>query len=158
MLEIRRMTAADVPAVAALEKACFRVPWSAQSFQEEMKNDIAVYFTAWVDGVLAGYCGFWQVADEGHITNVAVLARFRRRGVGSRLVSEMERYARAGGLTLMTLEVRKSNRAAIGLYEKYGFSVLGERKNYYREPVENALIMTAFFSGESTDREKKWIH
>lgn len=148
MLEIRRMTAGDVPEVAALEKNCFSVPWSEQSFREEMDNSIAVYFVAEMDGRLAGYCGFWQVADEGHITNVAVLKQFRRRGVGSRLVAEMERYARSIGLVLMTLEVRKSNQAAIGLYEKYGFSAIGERKNYYQRPVENALIMTIFFAGQ----------
>ncbi len=148
MLEIRRMTAGDVPEVAALEKNCFSVPWSEQSFREEMDNSIAVYFVAEMDGMLAGYCGFWQVADEGHITNVAVLKQFRRRGVGSRLVAEMERYARSIGLVLMTLEVRKSNQAAIGLYEKYGFSAIGERKNYYQRPVENALIMTIFFAGQ----------
>lgn len=147
MLEIVRMTAADVPAVAALDRACFSVPWSVQSFREEMENRLAVYFVARKDGELAGYCGFWQVADEGHITNVAVLEQFRRQGIGSGLIAEMERYAKRAGLGLMTLEVRKSNRAAIGLYEKYGFSVIGERKNYYREPTENALIMTAFFAG-----------
>lgn len=148
MLEIRRMTAADVPAVAALDRACFSVPWSAQSFREEMENALAVYFVAWKDGELAGYCGFWQVADEGHITNVAVLERFRRQGVGGGLIAQMEDYAGKAGLGLMTLEVRKSNQAAIGLYKKYGFSVIGERKNYYREPTENALIMTMFFAGE----------
>lgn len=148
MLNIRPMTKADVPAVAALDKLCFRIPWSEQSFAAEMENQLAVYFVAEVDGVIAGYCGFWQVADEGHITNVAVLEQFRRAGVGSRLVETMETAAKQAGLVLMTLEVRKSNHAAIGLYEKYGFRTIGERKNYYQEPVENALIMTAFFVGE----------
>lgn len=148
MLNIRHMTKADVPAVAALDKLCFRIPWSEQSFAAEMENQLAVYFVAEVDGMLAGYCGFWQVADEGHITNVAVLEPFRRTGVGSRLVEAMEAAAKQAGLVLMTLEVRKSNHAAIGLYEKYGFRTIGERKNYYQEPVENALIMTAFFAGE----------
>lgn len=144
MVEIRRMHKADVDVVAALDKICFSVPWSADSFRAETENEVAVYFVAEEDGRIIGYCGFWQVAGEGHITNVAVLPAYRKQGVGSRLVSEMVRCAKKAGLSLMTLEVRKSNQAAIALYEKFGFSTLGERKNYYRAPVEDALIMTVF--------------
>ena len=138
----------DIPAVAALDQACFSVPWSAQSFRAELENPITVYFVACAGEKIAGYCGFWQVADEGHITNVAVLERYRRQGVGSRLVARMKQYARTAGLTLMTLEVRPSNRAAVRLYEKYGFSAIGRRKNYYQKPAEDALIMTMYFDQE----------
>ncbi|MGN0106233.1 MAG: ribosomal protein S18-alanine N-acetyltransferase [Hominilimicola sp.] len=146
MTEIVRMTEQDVPEVAELEKKCFAVPWSEKSFSDEMKNKLAVYFVAKSDGRCIGYAGFWNVSGEGGITNVAVLPEYRRQGVGSLLISEMIKTAAKLNLELLTLEVRKSNISAQGLYKKYGFDIIGERKRYYSDNGEDAWIMTKNFA------------
>ena len=146
MTEIVRMTEEDVTAVAELEKKCFAVPWSEKSFHDEMKNKLAVYFVAKSDGRCIGYAGFWNVSGEGGITNVAVLPEYRRQGIGCMLIAEMIKTAVKLRLDLLTLEVRKSNIAAQGLYKKYGFDIIGERKRYYSDNGEDAWIMTKTFA------------
>ncbi|MDY3031723.1 MAG: ribosomal protein S18-alanine N-acetyltransferase [Clostridia bacterium] len=140
-MKIHRMTAKDIDSVAAVDRQCFSIPWSRQSFAEEMENEIAVYFTASEDGQIIGYCGFWIVADEGDITNIAVLPQYRRRGVGSRLLETMIAEAQSLSLELLTLEVRRSNEPAKQLYSSYGFKQIGERRRYYSDNNEDALIM-----------------
>lgn len=140
------MTEEDVAAVAELEKKCFAVPWSEKSFHDEMKNKLAVYFVAKSDGRCIGYAGFWNVSGEGGITNVAVLPEYRRQGIGSMLIAQMIKTAMQLKLDLLTLEVRKSNIAAQGLYKKYGFDIIGERKRYYSDNGEDAWIMTKIFA------------
>ena len=140
------MTEEDVSAVAELEKKCFAVPWSEKSFHDEMKNKLAVYFVAKSDDRCIGYAGFWNVSGEGGITNVAVLPEYRRQGIGSVLIAQMIKTAMQLKLDLLTLEVRKSNIAAQGLYKKYGFDIIGERKRYYSDNGEDAWIMTKIFA------------
>lgn len=141
-ITVERMTEADVCEIASLEKQCFAVPWSEKSFRDEMKNKLAVYLVAKQDGRCIGYAGFWNVSGEGGITNVAVLPEYRRIGVGSRLIKKMIDTARGLNLEMLTLEVRKSNISAQGLYKKYGFDIIGERKRYYSDNGEDAWIMT----------------
>ena len=112
------MTDDDVSEIAELEKKCFAVPWSEKSFHDEMQNKLAVYFVAKDNGKCIGYAGFWNVSGEGDITNVAVLPEYRKNGIGSMLISEMIKTAVTLKLELLTLEVRKSNIAAQGLYKK----------------------------------------
>lgn len=142
------MTAEDVGEIAALEKVCFKVPWSEKSFRDEMSNKLAIYHVAKDNGKCIGYAGFWNVSGEGGITNVAVLPEYRRQGVGSMLITEMIKTAENLKLDLLTLEVRKSNTAAQGLYSKFGFEILGERKRYYSDNGEDAYIMTKIFNFE----------
>ncbi len=143
---IRRANEADSAGLAELDKLCFSVPWSLRSFNDEMKNPMAVYFTAALaDGTAIGYCGFWSVAGEGQITNICTHPQWRRRGVARALLKEALKYAISQGLSLMTLEVRKSNRAARELYESFGFEVIGRRKRYYSDNGEDAVIMTVYF-------------
>lgn len=146
MIEITRMTMEDVPEIAALEKVCFKVPWSEKSFRDEMSNKLAIYHVAKDNGKCIGYAGFWNVSGEGGITNVAVLPEYRRQGVGSMLITEMIKTAETLELLLLTLEVRKSNLAAQALYGKYGFEIIGERKRYYSDNNEDAYIMTKTFN------------
>lgn len=141
-MEITRMTAEDAKELAELDKKCFALPWSEKSFSDETENPLAIYFIARDSGTITGYAGFWNVAGEGDITNIAVLPEFRRAGVGSRLVEAVIKKALELELSLLTLEVRKSNMAAQGLYSKYGFEIIGERKRYYSDNREDALIMT----------------
>ncbi|MCC8159774.1 MAG: ribosomal protein S18-alanine N-acetyltransferase [Oscillospiraceae bacterium] len=141
-IEIMRMTLEDVAEIAELEKKCFALPWSENSLRDEMSNKLAVYIVAKDSGRCAGYTGFWNVSGEGGITNVAVLPEYRRRGVGSMLIAKMIKIALDLKLDILTLEVRKSNTAAQGLYIKYGFDIIGERKRYYSDNGEDAWIMT----------------
>lgn len=143
MCAIREMTAADAGALAALDLQCFSMPWSERSFADEVENPIARYFVACDDGgKIIGYAGYWRVGDEADITNVAVAENMRRRGIASALLEKLVRLAGKEGLLLMTLEVRKSNAPARALYERFGFEALGERKSYYINPREDAVIMT----------------
>ena len=146
MIEITRMTMEDIPEIAALEKVCFKVPWSEKSFRDEMSNKLAIYHVAKDNGKCIGYAGFWNVSGEGGITNVAVLPEYRHQGVGSMLITEMIKTAETLELLLLTLEVRKSNLAAQALYGKYGFEIIGERKRYYSDNNEDAFIMTKTFN------------
>ncbi|MCX7843648.1 MAG: ribosomal protein S18-alanine N-acetyltransferase [Clostridia bacterium] len=141
-IEVVDMTYEHIDGVMAVEKLSFKIPWSRNAFIEEItKNKFAIYFTARINGMIAGYAGMWKVFDEGHITNIAVHPEFRRNGVGSALLEKLIERAKAEGITKMTLEVRKSNYAAQKLYSKYGFLDGGVRKAYYSDNNEDAIIM-----------------
>ncbi len=134
------------PALYELERVCFAHPWTENMFREEVKNP-AAHYKILTDGHRPiAYMGLWQVADEGHITNIAVHPDYRRRGLGKQLISEFIRFAGERNLSLLTLEVRESNAPAISLYESLGFSLVGKRKHYY-EGKETALLMTLFLKG-----------
>ena len=139
------MTVADVEAVSELDKRCFKIPWSKKAFYDEMENDIALYLLAKENGIVVGYAGLWHIADQGDITNIAVDESYRRKGIGSMLLTALIKRARADKCILLTLEVRKSNYAAQALYEKFGFKRIGERKRYYSYNGEDALIMSLIF-------------
>lgn len=135
------MTVEDVDAIHAIETACFKTPWSRESFLREVtENACARYMVLREDGVPIAYAGVWFVLDEGHITNIAVHPDKRRRGYGERVCREMIQLAADSGMNWMTLEVRRSNQAAQALYHKLGFVDVGYRKRYY-ENSEDALIM-----------------
>lgn len=142
---ILMMTESDVKAIAEIEKECFSKPWSEDGIREELTNESARFFVFKKNGETAGYMGMHIVLDECYIANVAVLPSHRRQGIGEKLISYGESIAEKEGCVFITLEVRVSNSAAIALYEKSGFEKIGERKNFYSDPTENALIMTKYF-------------
>lgn len=138
-MKIIKMTEAHAQSLAELDKICFSVPWSENSFREEAENALAKYFVAEDNGKIIGYSGVWCVQDEGQITNIAVLPEYRRQGVASKLLEHLVNECRE--LSQLVLEVRESNSGALALYEKYGFKKVGMRKNFYHSPTENAIIM-----------------
>ena len=141
-IRIRRMTKEDVPAAAALERECFSEPWSENAYLDTLADENALYLVAErEDGSFAGMCGLLNVLGEGGIGNVAVKEAFRRQGTGERMLAELLAQGMRRGVTAFTLEVRASNAAAIGLYEKFGFVCEGRRKNFYGNPKEDALIL-----------------
>ena len=144
-MKVERMTAAQLDGVCALENACFAHPWSRQSLQESLENDNALFFTATENGEVIGYIGMNFVIDEGYIYNVAVDERYRGRGVGSALIRNLVTHCQKENFAFLTLEVRESNTAARSLYSHFGFIKVGERKNYYFDPTENAVLMTLYF-------------
>ena len=140
-MEIIPMNETHVSAVAELEKCCFSDPWSEKSVAEELHNDLSLWLVAMEEGKAAGYVGSQTVLGETDMMNVAVSPDFRRRGIAERLITELVERLREKGSHCLTLEVRASNAPAIALYEKLGFSQVGRRPKYYRNPREDALIL-----------------
>lgn len=139
---VRRMTIEDVPQVHAIELATFPMPWSEQSFVDEMtKNVCARYMVAEENGQILAFAGAWLIFDEGHITNIAVAEEHRGRGIGRAVTEALKQYAANMGVQYMTLEVRRSNLVAQSMYKKLGFIELGYRKRYYEDNGEDALLM-----------------
>ena len=151
-LTIRPAVPADLPALAALEQACFSHPWSEKSLAETLQNGRSVFLAAEREGEVLGYLGMEFVLDEGSITNVAVFPGCRRQGVADALVTGLLHRAAAIGLATVTLEVRQSNAPAIALYEKLGFRVVpgsGEIRRDIIQAVElgSREAMVAFCKG-----------
>lgn len=144
-MKIEKMTALHLDEVEKLEKNCFVHPWSRQSLESELANENSVFITAVDDGRVVGYIGMSVVIDEGYIFNVAVDENYRRKGIGSALIGELVTFGKKNNLCFLTLEVRESNENARSLYSKFGFIKVGERKDYYKDPVENAVLMTKYF-------------
>ena len=140
-MKIETMNASHVDQIAQLEKLCFSDPWSANSIASELDNKLAFWLVATEGDLVAGYIGSQTVMDETDMMNVAVHPDFRRKGIAEALVNDLVENLKKVGSHCLTLEVRASNTPAITLYDKLGFSEIGRRKNYYRNPREDALIL-----------------
>ena len=141
-MEIIKMNENHVAQVAELEKICFgSAAWSEKSVASELTNALALWLVALDGDRVAGYVGSQTVCGETDMMNVAVHPDFRRQGIGEKLVEQLVAELKAIGSHALMLEVRASNAPAIGLYEKMGFQQVGLRKNYYRDPKEDALIL-----------------
>jgi len=140
VIDIRPMLLSDLPGVHRLECATFPQPWSEGVFRDELGQSGRSYFVAVADsGEVAGYAGLLQVADEAHVTTIAVTSEARGRKLGTRLMVCLIDAALDGEAKHLTLEVRSSNRSAQELYRRFGMAPVGVRKSYYGD--EDALIM-----------------
>ena len=139
---ITEMRPEHVAQVAALEKLCFGTEaWSENSVASELNNQLALWIVA-VDGDrVAGYVGSQTVCDETDMMNIAVHPDYRRQKLGTALITDLIDALAKRGSHSLTLEVRASNDPAIAMYTQYGFEQIGRRKNYYRNPKEDALIL-----------------
>lgn len=141
-LVIRKGNIDDVDGLENIEQECFATPWSRESLEHDIaENKMATYIVADLEGDLIGYIGVWNIMEEGHINNVAVLPRYRRMHVGTLLLNTLIDATEAAGITSHTLEVRESNTAAQALYKKFGFIESGKRPGYYEDNGEDAIIM-----------------
>jgi ribosomal-protein-alanine N-acetyltransferase len=146
------MGVADLEAVRAIDRASFPTPAKAGLYRHEVEdNPLAHYQVLLREGeegetAVIGYAGFWMMADEAHVSTIAVLPAARRRGLGELLLLNLLHLAGREAATLATLEVRRRNTAAQALYRKYRFQIVGERPNYYRDTGEDALLMTAYLN------------
>jgi ribosomal-protein-alanine N-acetyltransferase len=129
-----------MPAVAALEQACFTTAWRRESFQDSLTRPFTFFLALREDDELVGYALSWLLADELHLLKIAVRADCRRRGYGSRLLEETAQRAVAAGATMIWLEVRPSNDAGLALYERHGFKHAYTRRKYFTDTNEDALI------------------
>ena len=138
---IRRMTLEDIPAVVEIEKQCFSLPWSANSFEDSITREDTIFLVCEAEENITGYMGLYLSFEEASVTNVAVSPVFRKKGYGEALVENAKKAAKEAGAECIFLEVRQSNQPALSLYKKIGFEELGIRKKFYEHPVEDAIIM-----------------
>ena len=138
------MTSGQLDDVYIIETECFSHPWSKQSLEEELNNETSLFLVAKEENEVIGYIGMSIVIDEGYIFNVAVRESYRNKGVATALINELITYGKKNNFSFITLEVRESNLPAISLYSKFGFIKAGERKDYYSNPKENAILLTKY--------------
>ncbi|QUI24917.1 ribosomal protein S18-alanine N-acetyltransferase [Vallitalea pronyensis] len=142
MYLVREMELADIKQVHAIEVSTFTTPWSEASFREELEgNKHSLYVVIEEEGEILAYGGLWSIVGEGHITNIAVKKGFRGRGFGKKVTETLIEEGKGKGLRAFTLEVRRSNKIAISLYEGLGFVKAGLRLSFYDKPKEDAIIM-----------------
>ena len=154
---VRKICEADVSQIHEIEKLCFAMPWSEESIRKDVEENVVARWLVLDDGegnVLA-YAGMWFVLDEAHVCNVAVHPDHRRKGYGMLVFSELEKLAMENSMSMMTLEVRRSNIAAQNLYHACGFLDVGYRKRYYEDNKEDALIMYKEFHYEDAESEEE---
>ncbi len=152
-LRFRRMRPEDLPRVVEIERDGFRHPWSRDLLERELSHAWSTVLLALEERagprsspgerseVVVGFIVFWLVHDEVHVLNIATAREERRRGIGRALMEEAAEAGRRRGATLVTLEVRRSNHAALARYRPLGYRQVGVRPNYYAEEGEDAIVM-----------------
>jgi ribosomal-protein-alanine N-acetyltransferase len=155
-LKIEPMHISDLDEVLTIENASFSQPWTRDMFEDDLLyNERTHYIVARLRGRVVGYAGMWLFGDEAHITTIAVHPEFRRRGIGNTLMRSLLLEAMRRGAKWATLEVRASNKVAQQLYMKWGFKVVGIRRNYYSNPQEDALVLELPDIEEALSSESK---
>ncbi|MEO0107560.1 MAG: ribosomal protein S18-alanine N-acetyltransferase [candidate division WOR-3 bacterium] len=147
------MTLEDLDEVVRIENSVFSSPWSRRSFVAELGKEYSRPLVARQEGRVVGYAVLWLIDDKGHLANLAVDEEVRRRGIGSFLLEAVLAHAYAAGCGSIWLEVRASNTSAQSLYRKYGFTLVGVRRNYYSDH-EDALVMCKVLGGLVTGTNK----
>lgn len=143
-VDIVHMRRRHLRSVLRIESQVYPRPWTLALFMSELAlRSTRVYLVAKVDGMIVGYCGLMLVAEEGHVTTIAVDPAWQRRGVGARLLLTLSRAAISRGCRGLTLEVRMSNHGAQAMYRRFGYAPAGIRRGYYTETNEDALVMWA---------------
>lgn len=148
-LSVEPMRVEDVDEVLAIERASFTNPWSRHAFVYELReNRVASLWVARAaeatgSSTVVGYLCLWLIADEVHVTNIAVHPAHRNQGIGRQLLGTLLEHCRQRGATRAALEVRPSNHEARRLYETFGFRQIGLRKGYYFDTGEDALLLEA---------------
>ena len=145
---IRDMTMADILAVGRYERELFSDPWPEAVFREDILSSYSYPIVLELDGEIVGYAVLWVGVGEGHLTNIAVAKKHQRKSIAKQLLTYIFRLSASLELAQIILEVRPSNLPAISLYESFGFERLALRKNYYRNPVEDCLVMRKMLSND----------
>ncbi|MGM9986890.1 MAG: ribosomal protein S18-alanine N-acetyltransferase [Bacillaceae bacterium] len=137
----REMEASDLDKVVYVEEQSFTLPWKKEMFQEDLNNPYADYLVIEHEGEIIGYCGTWVVFEDAQITNIAVLPSFRGKKLGEQLLKTVIDRLKQKNVSILSLEVRVSNKVAQNLYRKLGFQEGGIRKGYYKDNHEDAVVM-----------------
>ncbi len=158
MITFVQMDVADIPQVAVIDRLSFPIPWPSDAYRKEILGNKHAHFFVALNGEpqrwgrwfglkaqrnVIGFAGYWFIIDEAHISTIAVHPHWRGKGVGEILLRGMIEHALELNAVEATLEVRAGNKIAQNLYRKFGFEEVGQRKNYYRDNGEDALLMTA---------------
>lgn len=140
---LRPATDGDIGSIAAIERSCFADPWSEESFRRILGGPSAIFHVIGYppDFEVAGYVIAFNLGEDAELLNIAVHPDYRGRGLAGQMLDAVLIELRARGVRNAFLEVRESNKAARGLYDSRGFRPIGRRRNYYRRPVEDALVM-----------------
>ena len=143
MIEIRRMTLEDIPAVVEIDKMSFTLPWTERAFTHEVQENKAA--RCWVttqNDIVAAMIVLWIIVDEAHIATIATHPKYRRRGFAKKMLVKALQAAREEGATKALLEVRARHVVAQKIYCDIGFVEVGHRPMYYRDNGEDAVLMT----------------
>lgn len=140
-LQIAPSDIEDLPCILKIEQRSFTDPWTYKNFEDTFSLSYATMLTAKIGNEVAGYCCLYHIMDEGEIVNVAIDPKFRRAGVGMKMLNCLIEHGRNAGVRRFLLDVRVSNEGAISLYEKAGFKKVVKQKNFYEKPVEDAWLM-----------------
>lgn len=140
-IQLQPMTREDLPQVLAIERESFPLPFSENLFHMEMGLNIAHMLVAKAGGAVCGYIDYWHVDSEMHVINIAVAPKQRGHGVGGIMMQHLIDYSSQHKVEKIFLDVRESNKAAIGLYKRFGFEQIDVRKGYYEDNEEDALVM-----------------
>jgi len=146
-IRIRRMEVEDLPGVIELDRSSFSLPWPERSFRFELENNevsrcwVAELISADATPLIVGMIVVWLIADEVHVATLAVAAEHRRQRIAQRLLAHTLIDAYHSGASSSFLEVRSGNRAAISMYQLFGYSEVSVRRNYYKDNGEDALLM-----------------
>ena len=140
-MDFGRAVPDDASGIADIEAKTFPDPWDYRSVMDLLTSEGSMCFTARDGGRVVAYVIGRLIAPEGEIYRVAVDEEYRRRGIAYRLLDYAVKTSRGKGLESLFLEVRSENIAAINLYRAYGFSEIGRRKNYYKNPTDDAIVM-----------------
>ena len=139
---IVRLSAAAAPDMASIEQESNSPPWSEKLFADELVQKHSLSFGARVGGALVGFLVVHVTWDDAHIVNFGVRKQFRGHGIGRALIEYVLHELHTRAVRWVTLEVRKTNQAALGLYQSCGFSEVGVREKYYRDNQEDALVLS----------------
>lgn len=131
----------DLEDVLRIENESFSDPWRKECFLADLHKEFTSPAVAKIGEELVGYTCTWRIEDELQIANIAVDKVYRRKGIAQKLIEWIIQQGLKQNCRTVLLDVRESNFAALELYRKFGFEEIGRRKNYYRCPVENAIIM-----------------
>ncbi|HMK55328.1 MAG TPA: ribosomal protein S18-alanine N-acetyltransferase [Dissulfurispiraceae bacterium] len=140
-VSLRDMRPEDVPDVAEIERSSFSTPWSEHSIYSEVYGKYSIARVAVLDDRIVGYVMARLILEEGHLMDLAVHPAFRARGIAKMLMEDVIKGLHFNRCRVFFLEVRASNDTALKLYADIGFNVVGTRKNYYKDPVEDAFVM-----------------
>jgi ribosomal-protein-alanine N-acetyltransferase len=141
MIDIARATAADLDAIDAIEKHSFATPWPRSTFEAELGREWSRLDVMRLAGRVIGFCNYWLVTTELHLLAIATHPDQRGKGYAGQLLAHVLATGSAHGCSLATLEVRRSNKPAIALYERAGFKTVHVRARYYQDDGEDALVM-----------------
>lgn len=146
-MNVKRCTSASLDEIYEIEKAAFSDPLKKETVAKDLEKD-SYYCYALFDEDAKAFMSYEKVFDEGQIISVATLPCCRRQGYAKKLFEEVMHIAKQDGIELFTLEVRSDNISAIALYKSLGFKEVGLRKNYYQNPVCDAILMDLHIGDE----------